>query len=151
MKLKIHAQQRLLKAVIPFAVLVPVALLAPPTPTTAKSEIKHSVFVYPSNPSEGRDPFYPNSTRPYFYAKPTKPATAATASLTELTLKSILGTPPQLVAIINNHAFAAGDEGDVFTKTGRMHIRCVKIDAPTSIVTVEANGVSAELTLKKKP
>ena len=124
---------------------------AGPAPAAAKPTPKLSVFVYPSDPSQGRDPFFPSSTRAYFYAKPAKPAPTAAASLTDLTLKSIIGTPPHFIAVINNHAFGEGDEGDVFTKTGRLHIRCVNINPLTHTATVEANGVTAELNLSKSP
>ena len=30
-----------------------------------KTAVRRSVFVMPTNPQEGRDPFYPESTRPY--------------------------------------------------------------------------------------
>ena len=66
----------------------------------------------------------------------------------ELVLKSILGTPPQVIALINNHTFAPGEEGDVITKNGqRLHIRCVAINPSALTATVEANGTSATLTL----
>lgn len=125
---------------------------APTPPPPAKPVIKQSVFVYPSNASEGRDPFFPNSTRAYFFAKPTKPTPKPGASLTDLILKSIIGTPPHYIAVINNHAFAVGDDGDIFTKTGhRLRIHCADINPQSKTVTVEANGTSIELNLSKEP
>jgi hypothetical protein len=112
-------------------------------------EAQQSVFAYPNNPSEGRDPFFPGSTRVY----DTNPAKLSQGpSLTELVLKSILGTPPRVFAIINNHTFASGDDEDVTTKSGqRLHIRCVGINPKAGTATVEANGVSEVLRLSGQP
>ena len=42
------------------------------------------------------------------------------------------------MAIINNHTFAVGDEGDVITPSGRVHLRCIDIQPGT--VVIEVNG-----------
>ena len=66
--------------------------------------------------------------------------------MSDLALKSILGTPPQVIAIINNHTFAPGDEGDVITQNGqRLHIHCVAINPKAMTATVEVNGTSVTL------
>jgi hypothetical protein len=138
----------LLTALLALAAVDRQAASAGPAPASTNQEVR-SIFVYPSEASQGRDPFFPSSTRPYFYAKPSKPSPTAVASLTDLTLKSIIGTAPHFVAVINNHAFGEGDEGDIFTKSGRLHIKCVSIDPTAHTATVEANGVTADLTLSK--
>ena len=46
------------------ALLLPV-VAAPGTQTDAPEVVSHSIFVIPTNPQEGRDPFFPNSSRPY--------------------------------------------------------------------------------------
>ena len=48
------------------------------------------------------------------------------------------------MVIINNHTFALGDEGDVQTTSGRVHIRLAEIRA-TSVV-IEVNGSRRELS-----
>jgi hypothetical protein len=148
MKHRTHTFQYLLAALLPMAAASPLPLSAAP-PQHAKLEVEQSVFVYPNNPSEGRDPFFPGSTRVY----DTNPAKLSQApSLTELVLKSILGTPPRIFAIINNHTFASGDDEDVTTKSGqRLHIRCVGINPKAGTATVEANGVSEVLRLSAQP
>jgi hypothetical protein len=98
-----------------------------------------SVFAQPASPSEGRDPFFPESQRPY---QSTVVATHA-VEITVLTIKGISGMPGHRMAIINNHTFGAGDEGDVLTSNGRVHVRCVEIRADT--VMVEVNGQKSEL------
>jgi hypothetical protein len=148
MKHRTHTFQCLLAALLSMAAAGPLPLSAAP-PQRAKLEAQQSVFAYPNNPSEGRDPFFPGSTRVY----DTNPAKLSQGpSLTELVLKSILGTPPRVFAIINNHTFASGDDEDVTTKSGqRLHIRCVGINPKAGTATVEANGVSEVLRLSGQP
>src|ERR1035438_6374279 len=119
MKHRTHTFQCLLAALLCMAAAGPLPLSAAP-PQRAKLEAQQSVFAYPNNPSEGRDPFFPGSTGVY----DTNPAKLSQGpSLTELVLKSILGTPPRVFAIINNHTFASGDDGDITTKSGqRLHV-----------------------------
>jgi hypothetical protein len=150
MKPRIHTLQCLLAALLPMAAVGPLPLSAAPPPSQHdKLETLQSVFIYPNNPSEGRDPFFPNSTRVYT-SNPENQIRGA--SLTDLTLKSILGTPPRLFAIINNHTFAVGDDEDVITKVGqRLHIHCVDINARAGTATVEANGMSEVLHITGEP
>lgn len=99
-----------------------------------------SVFVLPGNPHEGRDPFYPESLRPY--------ASAAVATnvvaVDTLVIRGFSGTSDDRTVIINNHSFGVGDEGDVTTPAGRVHLRCLAIKANS--VVVEANHQRRELT-----
>ena len=149
MKPRAHTIQCLLAALLLMAsaALRP-SFAAPPVPQ-AKLETQQSVFAYPNNPSEGRDPFFPSSTRVYI-SNPQNQVRGP--SLADLSLKTILGTPPRIFALINNHTFAAGDEGDVILKGGqRLHIRCVNIDAKAGTATVEANGLSQTMHLSEGP
>jgi hypothetical protein len=93
-----------------------------------------SVFVMPASPRDGRDPFFPESLRPYEDA----PATKREVDSTVFVIKGISNERGHLMAIINNHTFAAGDQGDVLTTSGRVHLRVISI-APDSVV-IEANG-----------
>ena len=121
----------------------PLAALPPPS---ANPQVQQSVFTIPVNPSQGRDPFFPSSVR-VFGSGPDKPSVGP--ALTELTLRSILVTPQSVLAIINNHPFAVGEEGDVIiVKTGqRQHIRCSDINSKAGTVTVTADGFSQVLHL----
>jgi hypothetical protein len=103
-----------------------------------------SVFVLPTNPKEGRDPFFPSSTRPYEDAASKNPVAG---DLTALVLKGFSGTPDHRLAIINNHTFGVGDEGDVLTPHSRIHIRCVEIK--TNSVVVESGGQRHELSYER--
>jgi hypothetical protein len=108
------------------------SLAAAPADTNAPVS---SVFTLPSSPSEGRDPFFPNSMRPYEDAmvKVKRPA-----ELTSLQIKGFSQIGNQRYVIINNHTFGAGDEGDVITPDGRIHIRCLSVGIDS--VMVESGG-----------
>jgi hypothetical protein len=47
-----------------FVTVLPVAAAPVAQPVTPEV-VSRSVFVLPANPLEGRDPFFPTSTRPY--------------------------------------------------------------------------------------
>ena len=134
------------------AVLLPAAILwaappgAAPADQLAKTNLHYSVFILPANAEEGRDPFFPKSNRPY---ETTLAAPTNSVEATALTLKGFSGTPDHRLVIINNHTFAAGDEGDVITVRGRIHIRCIEI-RPHSVL-VEISGQQHELTYSDKP
>ena len=99
----------------------------------------HSTFVMPSNPQEGRDPFYPESIRPYANA-----AASHVMPITTLVIRGFSGTPENRMVIINNHTFGVGDEGDVLTSSGRVHVHCLEINADS--VVIEANNQRRELS-----
>jgi hypothetical protein len=147
MKPRIHLIQGLLTALLPLAAAGPLSLRAAPPAQNAKPEAPPaaSTFVMPANAAEGRDPFFPDSTR--VYAGNPKNLGHGPV-LTGLTLKSIMGTPPHVFAIINNHTFAAGDDGDIRTESGeRLHITCPDINPQAGTVTVTAGGMREVLHL----
>ena len=149
MKPRTHILQCLLAALLPMAAAGQLPLFAAPPPQHAKLEIQQSAFLIPNSASDGRDPFFPGSTRVYI-SNPENQIRGP--SLTDLTLRSILGTPPRVFAIINNHTFAPGDDEDVTTKSGqRLHIHCTDINPKAGTATVEANGMSEVLHLSGGP
>ena len=109
--------------------------------------ITKSLFIIPSSNIEGRDPFFPESTRA-FEAVMAASQTNRTAEITSLKVPGISGESGHLLAIINNHTFAVGDEGDVLTVSGRVHLHCVEIQ-PTYVV-VEVNGQKHRINLGKE-
>ena len=118
---------------------------APAKPAVVKPAPVRSIFVIPTSSREGRDFFYPESLRPY------EALTAAAGSVVEssaLICKGVLGTPGHFVAIINNHAFAPGDEGEVKTKGIPVTIRCVEIR--NNLVVIEINGQRRELMIEAR-
>jgi hypothetical protein len=112
-------------------------------PASGSHQIR-SVFNLPSSSKDGRDPFYPESTRVMDDLQ--RANASKTVELTSLKVPGISGTPGHLLAIINNHTFAIGDEGDVLTASGRVHLRCIDIH-PDSVL-VEINGQMHRINLE---
>ena len=125
------------------------AAKASPAPTNAAPadlEPPKSVYLEPATPQDGRDPFFPLSTRrkPKVVATPTTPVAAAAV---DLVLNGISGTAGRRLAIINNRTFEAGEEGVVTPKSGPpTHIRCLDIRADS--VLVQIGTVQRELKLR---
>jgi hypothetical protein len=122
------------------------AVKAAPATQSDKTGTPRSVFTLPSNPKEGRDPFFPDSTRSYEVAVAANLQVVDTASLV---LRGFSGSMDHRLVIINNHTFAAGDEGDVITPLGRIHLSCIKIK--TNSVVIEVGGQRHELFYFDKP
>jgi hypothetical protein len=115
-----------------------------PKPAPAKPVPARSVFVMPASVRDGRDPFFPESARPYEDAMAAKRTVDATA----FSVKGISTEHGRSMVIINNHTFAVGDEGDVLTTSGRMHIRLAEIRP--GVAVIEVNGVRRELSTVNK-
>lgn len=138
-----------LKIVLGFLmVLAGWRILAGPVPPVAE-EITNvlSVFNMPAEPKDGRDPFFPASTHPYQTAV-VPGARAADLNLDLLVLQGISGLPPNQLVIINKHTFAVGDDGEVSTSQGRIHLHCLEINAASAVI--EVNGQRHELRYQVK-
>jgi hypothetical protein len=122
------------------------ATAAPVTQPAVPAVAPRSVFVIPANPQDGRDPFYPNSVRPYENAPATK---KSIGDVTSLVLRGVSGPLDHRLAIINNRTLGVGDEQDINTPQGRIHIRCVEIK--TNSVVIESGGVNHELKYNPNP
>lgn len=107
---------------------------APASPVDTNTPVP-SIFIMPTSPSEGRDPFFPNSIRPY---EDSVAKHHTQVDITSLQIKGISEIAGHRYVIINNHSFGEGDEGDVITSDGRIHIRCLSIG--TDSVLVESGG-----------
>lgn len=113
-----------------------------PASETDGNTIPKSVFIVPANPLQGRDPFFPNSTRlagiPVVQRQPA-PAVA-------LVYNGLSGTPDHKLAIISGHTFAEGETAEVNTSDGRIKVHCVEIKGDS--VVVEVNGQRRELRFR---
>ena len=127
-----------------FVMVLPAAA-APVAQPAAPEVVSRSVFVIPTNPKDGRDPFFPNSTRPYETVSAARPIAGDVSSLV---LKGISGLPNHRLVIINNHTLGVGDQADLVTPQGRIHIRCVEIKARS--VVIESGGQRQELNYANK-
>ena len=120
--------------------------VAAPADPVAKEIPHRSTFVMPANPNEGHDPFFPDSLRPYESAVVNN---NHAVEITSLIFKGVTGPPDHRLVVINNHSFGSGDEGDVTTSQGRLHIRCVEIRADS--VVIESGGQRVILNFSTNP
>lgn len=111
----------------------------PPKTAPVKPVPAHSVFVMPANPREGRDPFFPESSRPYEEALASTNRTEASA----FTIKGMSYEHGHAMVIINNHTFAVGDEGDVVSGSSHVHLRLIEIRGDAAVI--EVNGLRREI------
>jgi hypothetical protein len=118
-----------------FAAAIPVAS-APVAPVVAVQQAPRSFFNIPSNPKEGRDPFFPASLRPY--QTPDIPGSRVTTDLSSLVMQGISGAPPHQLVIINSVTFGVGDDAEVRTSQGRIRIHCIGITGNSAVI--EVNG-----------
>lgn len=126
------------------AVAVSPVVAETPQATPAKPVWARSVFQMPASARDGRDPFFPDSLRPYEESATVTNRPAATI----LTVKGRSSEHGHVMLIINNHTFAVGDEGDVLTGGKPAHLRLVEITADTAVV--EVNGSRRELRIANK-
>ena len=129
-------------------------VLAAPSVTTntapAAAEVKpgRSVFVVPTDPKEGKDPFFPRSLRPYgTTSAPVKAGSSNVPPAIELTLSGISGNAEKPLAIINNVTFGINDDNDVIVKGRRIRIRCVDINLEEGRVRVQFGSELRDLRL----
>jgi hypothetical protein len=119
-----------------------VAGLVPPIPS---AEIPQSVFIIPSTPKEGRNPFFPQSTLGVPVPKPS-PNVTPTDPAIGLVLNGIT-SPPRRTAMINGSTFEPGEEHEIKLTDGtRRLIKCEEIKNDSAIINV--NGVRRELKLR---
>ena len=124
---------------------------APQTTTNAAPavlEIPQSVFVIPSGTKEGRDPFFPVSTRLNIVATTTTNVVRV-AGFADLAFKGVAGSVGNRLAIINDLIFATGEVNTVITPAGRVQIRVIEIKDDS--VSIEIGGERRELRLRQRP
>jgi hypothetical protein len=123
---------------------------APQTPTNAAPavpEILRSVFVIPSDAKEGRDPFFPASTRLNIVVTTTTNVVRM-AGFSDLVFKGVAGSIGNRLAIINDLIFATGEVNTVITPAGRVQIRVIEIKDDS--VSIEIGGERRELRLRQR-
>jgi hypothetical protein len=122
----------------------------PASPNAAPTlpDAPKSVFVIPGTPQEGKDPFFPLSTRLRPMVRPPGTNPAPVVVIAELELKGISGIATHRLAIINNRTFETGEEGDVICNGARVHVKCGEI-GPDSVVVI-VNGKERIVQLHTK-
>ena len=109
-----------------------------------EAPIPQSVFIIPSQPSEGRNPFFPQSVVRAI-PRPVNPGSPVdTASFFVL---NGITSPPRRTAMINGRTFEPGEEGEVRLPSGaKMLIKCEEIKADSAIINF--SGQRRELRLR---
>jgi hypothetical protein len=110
------------------------------TNAAAPAEVK-PVFVIPTNPKEGCDPFYPKAISLYQTAA-TNAAPSAPKGIEQLKLVGLLGNS---FATINDKNLAVGETQEVKTASGPISVHLVQINGQEQSVVVEVNGERREL------
>lgn len=101
----------------------------------AEPPIPRSVFD--DKLPQGKDPFFPMSTRRDAVVAPVSAAPQKPAmdlSVTNLVLKGISGSADRRLAIINNSTFAVGEDVEVNTTSGRIRIHCAEIKEKSVVI-----------------
>ena len=123
---------------------------APTKAAASDPEPPKSVFNNPANPQQGKDPFFPQSTR----RLPAPPqvvshgATNQPVVVADLELKGISGAANRRLAIINNRTFETGEEGEIASSSGQVRITCQEIKDDS--VRVLVNGQERILRLRPR-
>ena len=112
-------------------------------PSVPDVPLPQSTFNIPSQPSEGRNPFFPQST-----VRVVVPV-VTTGHPVDTTLFILNGitSPPKRTAMINGRTFEPGEEGEVrLAGGGKMLIKCEDIKAESAVISVA--GQRRELRLR---
>lgn len=105
-----------------------------------------SLFQFPTGPQDGKDPFFPRSSRPWSSVNPST-KTGPTAPVVELFLNGISGTDEKPLCVINNVTFGPSDDRDVFINGRRIRIRCIEINRAEGRVVVQIGSEQRVLRL----
>src|SRR5207244_2214608 len=101
--------------------------------SNAEPEIPQSVFTIPSNPNEGRNPFFPRSTVVVTQPKSQTPINLDTSSL----VLNGITSPPKRTAMINGRTFEIGEENEVkLPNGGKERIKCLEIKDDSAIIEI---------------
>ena len=105
--------------------------------------IPQSAFVIPSQPTEGRNPFFPQSIVKVVPVRIT-PDSVIDPSIFVL---NGITSPPRRTAMINGRTFEPGEEGEVRLASGnKILIKCEDIRADSAIIVV--GGKHRELHMR---
>jgi hypothetical protein len=109
-----------------------------------QQEIPKSLFVIPSSPKEGRNPFFPQSAE--VVPVPEK-ARSAPVDSSMFVLNGMTPSGPKRTAMINSRTFEAGESGEVKLPSGnKALIKCEEIRNDSVIIVID--GQRRELRLR---
>jgi len=114
-------------------------------PQVPEVQIPQSTFGIPSQPSEGRNPFYPQSNNG-FQAAPVNRAQPNTIDSSSFVLNGIT-SPPRRTAMINGRTFERGESGEVKLPNGsKALIKCEEIGNDSAVILI--NGQRHEVRFR---
>lgn len=117
------------------------AASAAPAAKADLAEIPKSVFVVPTNPKEGRNPFFPYAPQPTVV-----PKSGGGIFPTDGFLLNGITSPPKRTAMINGRTFEAGETGEVKVNGLKVLIKCEEIRDDSAIINID--GQRRELRLR---
>lgn len=126
------------------AALGTTAFAAAEVASTNAIEIASHKSVFQDDLKNGRDPFFPRSTR----RGPKVTATEVAAPRAHLVLKGITGAANRRFALINNQTLSAGETATVRITNGQVQVRCLEIREDSVLVIVEGNPEQTVLKLR---
>lgn len=117
------------------------------TTVSITNSVQKSVFNIPATKDEGRDPFFPSSTRLWGITVVATPTVKAKPSgLDCLVLKGLSGAPANPLAMINGRTMSKGEDAEISTDCGRILVHCVDITSTNAVI--EVSGERRELRLR---
>jgi hypothetical protein len=121
---------------------------AAPTAAQANTNsVPQSIFTVPASRTQGRDPFFPDSTYWLGGGSVTPIVSPKQHIEAALVLNGLSGTPDHRLAMINGRTMAEGEEAEVPISSGRLKVRCLIINSNSAVV--EIGGQRQELRLKE--
>jgi len=110
--------------------------------------IPKSVFIIPTSPAEGRDPFFPNSTRAPGSVQPEKQAhTDSGPSLFILNGVNLL--PGNRTAMINGRTIAEGETAQIPTANGDVSVHLLEFKN-NNVVVIQFGTQTQELHMRNE-
>jgi len=113
-------------------------------PPPAEAPLPKSVFV--DDPRQGKDPFFPKSTRRAPAQAPVQVDGPAEAVDGVFTLQGLSFVGGRKLALINKRTLAEGEEMDVKIKSGIARLKCVEIRERSVVISIR--GVTQEISLR---
>jgi hypothetical protein len=98
------------------------------------AEAPRSIFIVPTSPKQGRNPFFPRST----LNTPASQSTPQPVDTSAVVLNG-LTSPPRLTAMINGRTFEPGESGEIRLPNGaKVLVRCLEIRTNAVVAIVGA-------------
>jgi hypothetical protein len=113
----------------------PAAATNAPALASVEMPAMKSIFIMPTAPREGKDPFFPRSTRPYT-TRVISTNTTPVPIIADFRLDGISGPPEHRLAIINYKTFEVGEKAEVNTNAGRMSVHCLEIGTDSVVIMI---------------